>query len=125
MAQTLTTTTTTTTEVKLKPALKRVLQVKLDAYAKMHEAEKVAKAAKERLKKEITELFEKNGEFGALQQGVKQAGFTVKHSSGRRSTLDVERLLEQGITTAQIANATWDKPTKASTKVWCPGEKEE
>jgi hypothetical protein len=50
-------------------------------------------------------------------------GFKVTEVTNLRSTLDQKKLIEMGVTTDMLAEATVTKPGKPYTKVTCPGDK--
>lgn len=118
-------TITRTVEVKISPALKRKLLLKLKTFATLKSQVDAAKSAQEAIKREIEEMFVKAGEFDALQSGVKMEGFSTKHVSGVSTRLDKLKLIEAtGITAQQLNDAYVTKPKKAYVEVRCPGDKE-
>ncbi len=121
----MTITTTQTTELKLAPALKRRLLTKLRTYADLYLQAKTLKAAQGKLKDEVESLFIDADEFAALQDGAAVEGFRLKYVSPVRKKLNIKKLLAQGVTLAQIAQATDEVPTKPYTKITVPGEKDD
>lgn len=119
MAQALVATTTTTTEVKLKPTLKRKLLTQLKTYHELKQDLKVIEAAMDRHRAIIEECVIESGEQSLALEGYKTTMvFPI------RSTLDKKKLIEQGVTLAQIENATISKPGRHYVKVTCPGDSE-
>lgn len=112
-------------EVKISPALKRRLMLKLRTYAELKANQHVIEQGLAGLRDEIEGLFVDAGEFSALQAGVKVDKFKLVHVSPVRKKLDPMRLIAQGVTTAQIEEATVTVPTRGFVKVTCPGEKDE
>jgi len=117
-------TTEQTVEVKLAPTLKKKLSAKLKAFTANKAQMDALEYANRKIKDEIEALFVDAGEFGALQEGVKAEGCSVKHISPVRTRLDKKLLVQQGVTTAQIQEATKTTPGKAYLKINTPGEKE-
>lgn len=117
-------TTTQTTEVKISPALKKKLLLKLKTYASIKVLVEVQLRGLDIIKEEIEELFIQAGEFEALQAGVKVDGYSTKHISGVNSRLDKRKLLEQGVSMAQLENAMVTKPSKPYVKISVPGERD-
>lgn len=115
----LTVTTTTTAEVKLKPTLKKKLLTQLKTFHELKQELKVIQAAMDRHKTIIEECVIESGEQSLAIDGYKTTMvFPV------RSTLDKKKLIDQGVTLAQIENATVNKPGRHYVKVTCPGDKE-
>lgn len=109
-------TTTTTTEVVLKPTLKKKLLAELQAYAKLHAQLKCIEAEMETRKTIIGSYREDAG-----VETLTLDGFHVTRvSGGTRGTLNKMKLLEMGITTEMLEDATDYKPVKPFEKVTCP-----
>lgn len=118
--------TTQTTEVKLSPALKKKLLLKLQEFAKYKIVIADAVEEQARLKADIEEAFVRAGEFNTLMAGVKIDGFNAKHCSPTRKYYDKLGAVKRGwMTTAQIAELTTEKPTKAGLRILCPGERDD
>jgi len=118
-------TTTQTTEVKLVPALKRKLLLKLRAYEELVAQAHAIKSAQTKIKGEVETLFIDADEFAALQDGAAVGDYKLKYVSPVRSSLDKKRLLAQGVTMAQIEFATVSRPTKPYVKITVPGADED
>ncbi len=111
-------TTTVTEEVKLKPALKAKLTKKLKVYAELHTQLKAVQAAMDKEKAEIGSLRE---EAGVTSLAID--GFKVTQVTNLRTTLDKLKLIEMGVTTEMLEEATVTKPGRPYEKITCPGEK--
>src|SRR5712664_1151708 len=116
---TLTATVSTTKEVKLTPRVTRKLLTELKGYAELKAQRNAIDAAMDGHKAAIEKLRDETGE-----QSIALEGFKVSLVSPVRSSLDRKRLLEAGVTMAQLESGTVTKPTKPYTKVSVPGEKE-
>lgn len=119
-----TTEVTQKAEIKLAPRL----QAKLDALLKETEAlgARISKdkARQDTIKSEVEKLFEDAGEFGALLEGVKVNGFSVKYVTGNKDTLDKTRLMRNhGLTQADLDACTDTKPSKPYTLITPPKTK--
>lgn len=114
-----TATVTTTKEIKLAPQLRRKLLTELRAYAELKEQAKAIEQAMKKHKQTLDELREKTGE-----KSVALEGFKITLVEPVRSYLDKEKLIEVGVTTAQIEEATIVKPGRPYAKVTVPGERE-
>lgn len=112
-----TVTAKTTEEVTIKPTLRRKLLVELAQCQKLRAEMKALEAQLDKHKGKIEELRDETG-----YQSVSLEGFTVSLVAPLRSTLDKQRLIAQGVTMAQIENATVVKPTKPYTKITYPNE---
>lgn len=121
----MTITTTQTTEVALKPVLKRRLLLKLRTYEELATQMRALKAAQDKIKGEVETLFIDADEFQALQEGAAVGDFKIKYVSPIRSSLDKKKLLAQGVTMAQIENATVSRPTKPYVKITTPNDAED
>lgn len=114
-----TVTTTTKEEVKIKPRIKTALTAELKAYA----ADRLElKAVQERLDDRKAKIGAWREEIGVTS--LKLEGFSVTLVPNLRTSLDVKKLIEMGVTTEMIQEATVTKPGKPYEKVTCPGEKD-
>lgn len=118
-------TTEQTVEVKLSPSLKKKLLTKLKAFAANKSTIDALEHSQKKIKAEIEEAFVAAGEFNALQSGVKIEGFKTTHVSPVSSRLDKKKLLEAGVSMAQIERATVTTPGKGYVKITVPGDKED
>lgn len=116
---TLTATTTQTTEVVLAPRLKRKLLTELRAFQEVKTQISALQNALDAHKVSIEKLRVESGENSL---GIE--GFKISLVSPVRSSLDKKRLLEAGVSMAQLEQGTVTKPTKPYTKVTVPGEVE-
>jgi hypothetical protein len=115
---TLSATTTQTTEVKLKPVLKAKLLKRLRVYGELRQQVKALEAALDKEKGEIGKLREEAG-----VQSLSIDGYKVTEVTSVRTSLDKMKLLEMGVTTEMLQEATVSKPGKPYTKVTCPDDK--
>lgn len=113
-----TATVTTSKEVKLSVRVTRKLLTELRGYAELKAQRNAIDAAMDGHKAAIEALRETTGE-----QKILLEGFSVALVSPVRSSLDKKRLLEAGVSMAQIEAGTVTRPTKPYTKVTVPGEK--
>jgi len=112
-------TTTTTTEVKLRPTLKLKLLTELHAYAKLDAQVKGIKEEMEQRKAKIARFREEAG-VSTLQL----EGFHVTRVEGAtKRTLNPLKLVEMGVTTDMLEEATVDTPIKGHEKITCPRAK--
>ena len=116
MAVAMTVTTTTKEEIKLKPILRVKLSRRLKVYAELRTQLKALELAMDKEKTEIGKIREQVGVTSLTLDG-----FKVTEVINIRSTLDKKKLVELGVTTAQIEQATVTKPGKPYTKITCPG----
>lgn len=114
-----TVTATTTHTVTIKPMLRRKLLSELKAYAELKANVKVLEHAMEGHKTTISAIREVTGE-----DAIELDGFKVTHVTPTRTTLSKEKLLQAGVTMAQIEAATETKAIKAFDKISIPGEVE-
>lgn len=110
---------TATQEVRIQPTLKRKLLNELNAYAVLDSQVKAIKEAME-MHRATVERYRQ--EIGA--EAFEVDGFKIAYVQGVRSVLDKHLLMAQGVTMAQIENASPPKPVKAYTKISLPGAKE-
>jgi hypothetical protein len=115
---TMSATTTQTTEVQLKPSLKLKLLKRLKVYAELRQQVKTLEAALDKEKGEIGKLREEAG-----VDALSIDGFHVTLVRSVRSSLDKMKLIEMGVTTEMLQEATISKPGKPYEKITCPGEK--
>ena len=115
---TLAVTTTQTTELKLRPAMKTKLLRELRAYAELKAQQRVLEAAMDKHKATIRGLREEVG-----VETLKLDGFTSTNVTNIRSSLDKMKLLEMGVTTDMLEEATVSKPGRPYEKISCPGDK--
>ena len=109
-------TTTTPTEVKLKPTLKAKLLAELNTYAKLHAQLKAIEADMETRKAVIGGYREDAGVETLTLQGF----HVTRVSGGTRGTLNKMKLIEMGVTTEMLEEATDYEPVKPFEKVTCP-----
>lgn len=109
---------TTTHEIKLAPAIKRKLLTELKAYEALKLQIKALEHAADKRKATIGKLRDETGE-----QSLSIDGFTTTLVSGVRESLDKQKLIAQGVTTAQIEAATVLKPIECYEKITLPGAK--
>lgn len=111
-------TTTTKEEVTIKPALKTKLLKKLKVYAELRQQLKAIEAAMDKEKAEIGKVRE---EIGVTSLALD--GFKVTQVTNLRSTLDKKKLIEMGVTTDMLEEATVTTPGRPYEKITCPGDK--
>lgn len=114
-----TVTTTTKEEVKLKPAVRARLVKSLRVYADLRDQLKVIEAAMDKHKAEIGKIRD---EAGVTALAIE--GFKVTQVSNLRTTLDKKKLIEMGVTTEMLEEATTTKPGRPYEKITCPGQKD-
>ena len=114
-----TVTATTTTEIKLKPQVRRKLLTALKTYAQLHAQIKALETAADKSKDTVQDLLIETGE-----QSLSLEGFKTTLVSPIKRTLSKEKLVQQGVTMAQIEAATVTTSTKPYVKITAPGEKE-
>lgn len=114
-----TVTATTTHKVALKPTVKRRLLQELKAFAELKGQLKAIEHAMEGHKGAIAAIREETGETT-----LELEGFKITYVTPTRSSLDKGLLLAQGVSMAQIEQATTVVPTKPYVKVSLPGEVE-
>jgi hypothetical protein len=110
--------TTTKEEVAIKPALKTKLLKKLKVYAELRQQLKAIEAAMDKEKAEIGKVRE---EIGVTSLALD--GFKVTQVTNLRSTLDKKKLIEMGVTTDMLEEATVTTPGRPYEKITCPGDK--
>ena len=112
----ITLTTTAVSEVKLKPTLKLKLMTELHAYAKLHAQSKAIDVEMEQRKAKIARFREEAG-----VETLQVEGFHVTRvSGGTRSALDPMKLIEMGVSTEMLQEATVVTPVKPFEKISCP-----
>lgn len=111
-------TTTETTVVQLRPALKVKLLKKLKVYAALRTQLKAIEAQMETEKAAIGVLREEAGVSTLALEG-----FKVTQVSNLRTSLNKMKLIEMGVTTEMLDEATETKPGKPYEKITCPGDK--
>ena len=114
----LTLTTTQTTEVVLRPALKTKLMKRLKAYAELRQSLKDIEAQMDAAKADIGLLRE---EAGVKTLAVD--GFHITQVTNLRTSLNKMKLIEMGVTTDMLEEATETKPGRPYEKITCPGDK--
>lgn len=77
----------------------------------------------ERVKEELEIAFADYDEYDLLRAGVRVHDLNVKLVEGVSTKLDKKKLLEQGVTMAQIEAATTTKPKKAYVDIRLPGQR--
>jgi hypothetical protein len=111
-------TATTQTEVKLSPAVKRRLMMKLSSYAELAVQRKAIKASMKKIEAEVGTIRETTGETS-----IAVDGFKITKVGGTTKSLDKKKLVELGCALAWIEEATTEKPKRAYEKITCPGDK--
>ena len=119
MALAATVTTVTKEELKLKPLLRVKLMKRLKVYNELKGQIAALELAKDKEKAAIELMREEVGVTSFSLEGYK-----VTQVTNLRSTLDKKKLVELGVTTAQIEEATVTKPGKPYLKITVPGERE-
>ena len=114
----ITVSTTQTTEVVLKPTLKKKLLTELQTYARLHAQLKGLEAEMEQRKAVIGRYREEAGVETLTLEGF----HVTRVSGGTRGTLNKMKLIEMGVTTEMLEEATEYKPVKPFEKVTCPKE---
>lgn len=122
---TVTATTTVKTELRLTPALKRKLSVYLNTHAQIAAQMREAKEALDSNKAAIEALFIAAGEGNALIDGVDIEGFKLKHVHPITSKLDRKKLMDAGVSLAQLEEGTVTRPGKPYIKLTPPGAKDD
>jgi hypothetical protein len=119
-------TTEQVVEVQISNKVKQALAKKLKAFhANKLQADALAHA-NVKLKDEIERLFADNGEFAALQSGVKVDGFTVRHYSPITSRFDKKKAIANGyISMAEIEECSKPTPGRPFVKINTPGDDSE
>lgn len=110
---------TTTHEITLKPTTKRRLLQNLKAYQELKNQREVIEAAIKKHKALVEEDLLETGE-----QKLDIEGFKVALVSPVTSKLDKKKLLEAGVTMAQLEEGTVITPGRSYVKVTVPGEKD-
>lgn len=116
---TLTATVSTTKEITIKPALRTKLLKEFRLYAALRDQLKAIESAMDKHKANIGKIRDETGE-----QSLNVDGFKVTLVAPIRSSLDKAKLIAQGVTIAQIENATVHKPGRAYEKLTLPGQQE-
>ena len=119
------TTTTVKTELKLTPALKRKLSVYLNTHAQIAAQMREAKEALDSNKAAIEALFIAAGEGNALIDGVDIDGFKLKHVHPVTSKLDRKKLMDAGVSAAQLEEGTLTRPGRPYVKITAPGGRDD
>jgi len=117
---TMTATVTTSKEVKLSARITRRLLTELSAYQGLKAQLDSIKTAMDGHKATIEALRAETGESSIELNGFK---VSLVQPAGR-ACLDKKRLLESGVTMAQLEQGTVVKPVKGYCKVTVPGESE-
>lgn len=116
-----TTEVTQKVEVQLAPRVKQQLMTKLKEFAALSDRISKDQERQAAIKKEVEGLFEDAGEFGALIEGTRIDGFSVKYVSGTKDSLDKQRLMRNhNLTQADIDACTDTKPSKPYTLITPP-----
>ncbi len=110
--------TVTKTDVKIKPRIKTALMAELQAYAALRAQLKGIEAEMDQKKAKIGRFRE---EIGVTSLDLE--GFKITQVTSLRSTLDKAKLIEMGVTTEMLEEATVTKPGKPYERVTCPGDK--
>ena len=113
----LTATTTTTQEIKLRPSLRAKLLKELRTYAELKAQAKALELAMDKHKGTIRDLREEAG-----VETLRLEGFTTTNVTNIRSSLDKMKLLEMGVTTEMLEEATVRKPGRPYEKISLPNE---
>src|SRR5579859_6957142 len=121
----MTLTTTQTTEVRISTALKSKLMKRLRVYDQLNAQKQATKAAMDKIKGKVENLFLDADEFDALQNGVKVEGFALKHVSGTRRKFNRKKFIDLGGSVEIYDMARPHVPTKAFMSIRVPGESEE
>lgn len=111
-------TTTTKSEVKIKPRIKVALLAELKAYAELRAQLKGIEAEMDQRKSKIGRFREEIG-----VSSLELEGYKITQVTSLRSSLDKAKLIEMGVTTEMLEEATVVKPGKPYERVTCPGEK--
>ena len=111
-------TTTQTTVVKLLPSVRRALLTELQAAQKEKIALKIAEEKWDRRKARIRVLREKTGE-----NSLEIDGYTISNVEGTFTQWDEKKMLEAGLSIAQIESFKVVRPKKAYEKISFPAEK--
>ena len=114
-----TVTTTTTHEVTLKPTLRRRLLTELRTYGELKAQRAALDLAMTKHRSAIEGYLGETGEASLSLEGYK-----VTLVCPITSRLDKMKLVEQGVTTAQIEAATVTTPGRSYVKVTVPGERD-
>lgn len=100
----------------LEPRLKRKLLTELKTYAQLAMQAKAVEKAMEKHKGAIAKLRDEQDEVS-----IEVDDFKVTLVAPLRSTLDKQKLIAQGVTTAQIEEATVVTPVRPYVKITLPG----
>lgn len=115
-----------TVEVQIKSVARAMLKARFEEHVRLaHEiAERTSR--QDRLKKEVEELFAKDGQEAALDAGTTLDGFKVKRVTGTQSTLNKKDLMQAFDLTPDELDAFYDvKPKRPHIKITAPGQKDE
>lgn len=108
-----------TEEVTLKPVVAKKLRTELKAYQEIVEQIKALEQAKDAHKTAIGKIRASTG-----HGSIAIDGFKVTEVPGVSSKLDPEKLIAQGVTTAQIEAATVTTPKRPYERITLPGDKD-
>jgi len=109
-----------TTTVKLKPNTRQMVLARVEENASLSKQIKALEARQSRLKKEVHELFIKDGQGKALLDGVDIDGHKVTLVCASRDVLDKAKLVELGCEPEWIAEATENVPNEPYLKITAP-----
>lgn len=115
MMPTLETTVTVHKTITISPALKRKMLADFRLFQQLDLQIKELEDAKAKVKESLAVSRESTGE-----KVLELEGFKTQYIEPTRSELDKKLLIAQGVSTAQIENATVTRSTKAYEKVTVP-----
>ena len=120
MSLTATTTVTTTEHVALTAAQKVRLRRALKTYAELKAQIKALEMAAEKEKAAVRTIREDAG-----VESLTFEGFKATNVTSTRTSLDKMKLLEMGVTTSMLDEATVSKPGRPYERISIPGDKED
>lgn len=110
-------------EVALKPVARKMVVQRCEEHATLHTQIKELEARKKRLGAEIVELFEKEGVDGALYDGTKVAGHSIKVVLSNSSKFDKLGFMKaHHLTEDDFAEFTSTTPKAPYVKMVHPGD---
>lgn len=123
-----TATTQATTEVKLAPAVRRMVLQRCEEHAALAAQVRELKGTKQkpgrmkRIEMEIDELFTKEKQGAALLDGTKLGGYGIKAVYGKRSVFDKLGFMKKhGLTQADFDAFTTTEDNEPYIRITAPG----
>jgi hypothetical protein len=127
-----TTTVEVTTDVKLSPKVRQMIVERCEEHARLSKQVKEIEGTKKkpgrmrRIKKEVEELFTKDGQGKALLDGTDINGHSIVMVTGSRNVFDKLGFMKHhGLTEADFAAFTTEEDNEPYLKITSPGEAKE